>query len=104
MGSLLLQSYCLETEPMESDIFDFLLCFNEGVLTVCMYLMFIFTDYVGEPETRYYFGYYFLYLFYFNLAINLVLLVYEVTIMVKRECSRYWSHRALRRQRKLKVQ
>ena len=78
---------------MESDIFDFLAIFNESILLVISYLLFLYTDYVPDPEMRYNFGNIYLYLLYINFSVNLVLLVVEIIRQMKREFMRCKSHR-----------
>ena len=63
---------------MESTLFNFLAGFNESMLLVMGYLMYMLTDYVPLPETRYYYGKVVLSLLYFNVAVNLVLLGIEI--------------------------
>ena len=63
---------------MESVLFNFLAGFNESMLLVMGYLMYMLTDYVPLPETRYYYGKVVLSLLYFNVAVNLVLLGIEI--------------------------
>ena len=63
---------------MESVLFNFLAGFNESMLLIMGYLMYMLTDYVPLPETRYYYGKIVLSLLYFNVAVNLVLLGIEI--------------------------
>jgi len=40
--------------------------------------MYLFTDFIPVPETRYFFGKVLLYMLYFNVAVNLVVLAIEI--------------------------
>jgi len=64
---------------MESVLFNNLAIFNELMLLLIGYLMYLFTDYIPVPETRYFFGKVLLYLLYFNVAVNLVVLAIEIS-------------------------
>lgn len=103
MSSLILLMYILKWVPFEADQYDFLAIVNEIVLTISCYLMMLYTEYVPEPEMRYEFGNYFLYLLYFDVALNLVLLAYEIAKLLRRNCKRFCYHRKVRKQRKIKV-
>lgn len=90
-------AYLVVWEPMEANHYDFLAVFNEAILCVSCYLMFLFTDYVPMPEDRYQFGYLFLYVLYINLGINLLLLGFEISRMVHKNLKRYFLHRKLKK-------
>ena len=63
---------------MESDLFNNLAIFNELMLLLLGYLMYLFTDFIPVPETRYFFGKILLYLLYFNVAVNIIVLAIEI--------------------------
>jgi hypothetical protein len=50
---LALLAYILYWQPMESTFLNVLASFNEGILLLMGYLMYLFTDFVPEPETRF---------------------------------------------------
>lgn len=66
--------------------------------------MLVFTDYVPSPEQRYEFGAYFLYILYIDMALNLILLFFEIAKKIVRNVKRLLWHRKLRKERKLRVQ
>jgi hypothetical protein len=103
MSSLVLLMYILKWVPFEADQYDFLAVFNECVLITSCYMMMLYTDYVPEPEMRYEFGNYFLNLLYFDVALNLLLLAYEITKLLKSNCKRFWYQRKEKKLRKLRV-
>lgn len=103
MMSLVMLMYVLKWQPMEADSYDFLAIFNEAVLCVSLYMMLLYTEYVPDPELRYYYGEYLLNLLYFNVALNLFLLVLEVKRLLARDCKKRISHKKLRKQRKMKI-
>ena len=63
---------------MESRLFNNLAIFNELMLLLIGYQMYLFTEFIPVPETRYFFGKILLYLLYFNVAVNLVVLAFEI--------------------------
>ena len=77
-SSLAFMSYLLVYEPMEAYHYDLTAIANEYVLLFSFYFMFLFTDFVPEPEVRFMFGQKYLTLLYIDLALNLLALVYEV--------------------------
>ena len=77
--STLLLAYYITIRPMVDGINNFIQIFNEFVVLCAIEMMFLFTLYVGEPEIRYQFGFYFIYLLGFNLAVNLIVLIYNLS-------------------------
>ena len=59
-------------------MFNGLAIFNECMLVFMGYQMYLFTDFVPEPEKRYILGKYLLVLLYMNIAMNLVVMGVEV--------------------------
>ncbi len=86
---------------MESVLFNFLAGFNESMLLIMGYLMYMLTDYVPLPETRYYYGKIVLSLLYFNVAVNLVLLGIEIasrmTVWIKVQLRLYQKKKTKQR-------
>jgi hypothetical protein len=82
---------------MESDIYDFLAIFNEGVLLFGCTLLFLFTEYVPDPEVRYSFGNIFMYTVIFNFGVNLLLLSNEIRGTAWLHCRRWIKHRRIRK-------
>jgi hypothetical protein len=56
---------------------------------------------VTTPEDRYTFGNLFLYILYIDLAINGIMLVFEISRMIFRNCKRFWVHRRLKKLREI---
>ena len=73
-----LLGYILYWKPLESGLFNGLAILNECMLVFMGYQMYLFTDFVLEPETRYILGKCFLGFLYMNIAMNLVVLGYEI--------------------------
>jgi hypothetical protein len=96
-SSILLLSYVLHYQPMESDVFDFLAIFNEGVLLFGCTLLFLYTEYVSDPEVRYSFGNIFVYTVIFNFGVNLLLLFNEIRGTAWLHCKRWNKHRRIRK-------
>ena len=55
---------------------------NELTVLTCVWLMFLFSAYVPEPELRYDLAYYFLYFVGFDMAINIIYLVYTLVTKI----------------------
>ena len=66
--------YILYWQPLEKPLFNHLAIFNECLLVFMGYQMYLFTDYVIEPEKRYELGKIMLVILYFQITINLVVL------------------------------
>jgi len=60
-------------------LFNNLAIFNELMLLTIGYQMYLFTDFVPVPETRYILGKILLYFLYFNVGVNLVALAFEIS-------------------------
>jgi len=84
-NGLVLITYIYNWWPMESTLFNVLAVFNESMLVVMGYQMYLFTDFVPDPETRFLFGKTLLWLVYFDIGANLVCLG-----LVIRERSTRW--------------
>ena len=79
---------------METLLFNALAIFNETILVVIGYQMYLFTDYVTEPEMRFKLGNVLLGFVYFDIAINLVVLCIEIVIRSTR-----WIKRTIAKRR-----
>ena len=106
-SGVVLLAYILSWQPMESALFNFLANFNESMLLIKGYYMYLLTDFVPEPETRYYFGKVLLSLLYFNVAVNLVMLGIEIgnraIFWAKVQLRPYYAKKAKERAKKLQV-
>lgn len=88
---------------MEADSYDFLAIFNESVLLISCYLMFLYTEYIPDPALRYSFGNIFLYILYINFGINIFLLLIELGRIVTVNCKRRISWKKQREAKKFKI-
>ena len=86
---------------MESDLFNNLAIFNELMLLLLGYLMYLFTDYFPTPETRYFFGKVLLNMLYFNVGVNLIVLGIEISGRAIRALKKEFILRKLKKQRDL---
>ena len=76
---------------MESRLHNVIQLFNEILVLLCVWLMFLFTDYVPDPVTRYDLAWKLIYLVAFAIGVNLLLLV----IMIAKDITRaYKVHKA----------
>lgn len=77
---------------------------NELVLLTALTLMFLYSDFVAVPETRYEFGDILLNLLYLNFAINLVIILFEVLSgPIRKKRLQYRKDQALKQRRKLMI-
>ncbi len=95
--------YLVKWMPMEADRFDFLAIFNECVQLICCYMLLLYTEYVPNPEDRYYFGEYLLYLLYMNFGLNIIMLGFEIVGIIRMHCRRKLYHRKLKNEREKKI-
>jgi hypothetical protein len=73
-SSLLMLTWLIQVRPMESDSKNYLEMANEFLICVLGYFGFLFTDFVGDPGTKYMFGYAYIGILCFGLLGNLVVL------------------------------
>ena len=76
--STLLLAFYLAVRPMVDDLNNLVQFLNELVVLISIWLMFWFTFYVPNPETRYDLAWYFLYIIGADIAINVLTLLYIV--------------------------
>ena len=74
-----LLAYIAYWQPLEKEVFNILASFNEFGLVFLGYQMYLFTDYVSEPEKRYFLGKCLLSIVYILITINLVVLGAEIS-------------------------
>ena len=87
---MFLLAYYITVLPMSSRINNFIQIFNEVVVTLAIVTIFLFTDYVEDPELRYEFGKYFIDIFFLNLIINLLVLITSFVLFLRRKLKQYW--------------
>ena len=74
--------YYLANMPMIDRTNNFIQVFNEVVILIAIWSMFLFTDYVADPSTRLLFGEGFKFTIIFNVIVNLAILVYTVVSQI----------------------
>ena len=74
--STLMLVFFLTVWPMEDNLNNAIHIFNEIMVLVCIWMMFLFTDYVPEPSTKYDLAWYLIYLIVFNITVNLGVFFY----------------------------
>ena len=80
LTGLALFTYILYWQPMESKMYNGLAIFNECILFVLGFQIYLFTEYVAEPEQRYTLGKSMLWLVYFDIGVNLVALGVDIVL------------------------
>ena len=89
--------------PFQDLNYNLLALVNEILLLTALTLMFLYSDFVGQPETRYGFGEMLLDLMYFNFAANLVIILFEVlSEPIRQQRLKYKKYQELKRLRKSK--
>ena len=68
--------YYVGSSPMVDFLNNFTQIFNELIILVSCWSLFLFTNYVPDPRLRHKFGKGFIYLLGFNVIVNLILMVY----------------------------
>ena len=77
MSTALLYFY-VGSWPMVDSINNYTQIFNELIILVCTWSLFLFTDYVPDPKLRHKFGEVFIYILALNLIVNLMILAYSI--------------------------
>lgn len=76
--STLLLVYFLCVGPMYDRVNNCIQFVNEAFVLASVWMMFHYTEYVGSPETRYDLAFYFMYFIGVDVALNVLLLVYNI--------------------------
>lgn len=76
---------------------------NELTVLTCVWLMFLFSAYVPEPELRYDLAYYFLYFVGFDMAINIIYLVYTLVTKIYLALRTFLSKRRAKKLKDLQI-
>ena len=66
---------------------------NDWTLLALTYMLWCFTDMVGEPETRYDIGYAYIIMSLANIVLQLITMIYESSMRVKLSCKRCINRR-----------
>ena len=75
--------YLMAYMPMWDMALNIIFLFNEGCLFVCTCMMFLFTEYVPQPEDRFTLGWVYLGVLAFNVLGNGVYVGYDVVVQIK---------------------
>ena len=86
---MFLLCYYVTVLPMIDGLQNFIQIFNEAIVTLTVVSLFLFTDYVDDPEVKYQFGLYFTVVVGFNIGVNLIILITNVILQIKIACRRF---------------
>jgi hypothetical protein len=75
--SLLMLAWLIEVKPYDRVYKNYLEISNEFLITILGYFGFLFTDYVGNPATRYIFGFVYIGILAWGLLVNVLVLGYD---------------------------
>lgn len=84
--STLLLIFFISVKPMVDQWSNLMQIMNELVVLTCVWMMFVFSNYVPSAEVRYELAYFFLYLIAADVVLNVLYLVYSITTKVYRAC------------------
>ena len=70
--------YFVVATPMIDRTNNFIHIFNETIILLCIWMLFLFTDYTAEAERRHTYGTYFLYVIALNFAVNFLVLLWVI--------------------------
>ena len=89
--SLLISSYLLMFNPLDSPFANRIELMNECTIIVLTYGQMHFTDYMPEPETRNTIGYTYGGVVLINFSTHLIILIRDTCIKVKFACKRLFN-------------
>ena len=79
---------------------NFIHIFNEAVILLSIWSLFLFSNYVPDPAKRHEFGWNFLYLLAFNFTVNLIVLIFMIIDISAKKCKRFYKLRQIRKLKK----
>ena len=85
LGSAVFMLQCMPLESRKANLFE---VFNECTLLVLTYLLWCFTQIIGEPETRHLLGYAFIGASLGNVGVHLLAMLLETAINARLRCKR----------------
>ncbi|TNV87834.1 hypothetical protein FGO68_gene14781 [Halteria grandinella] len=80
---LLMLLFFTGVKPMNQPFLNNMEIFNELTLLICSYFLFLFTDFVGDANTRFMIGWAFVGLAAFNILVNWCALLYKVGTAIR---------------------
>ena len=101
--STILLGYYFTVKPMTDRLNNFIQIFNEAVVLVCIWLMFTFTLFVDDAETRYELAWYFLIFVGVDIAVNVLIFLFIIVKKIYSACSRCCLKRKAKKLAKLRV-
>lgn len=84
--STTLLGYYFTVKPMRDRLNNCIQIFNEMVVLICVWLMFHFTLFVNDAETRYELAWYFLYFVAVDIAVNILIFLYIIVKKIYSAC------------------
>ena len=78
--------------------------FNEAVVIVCIWLMFLFTEYVPEPLVRYEFGENLMYFIGVDVGLNILILFKVIGSKIFKACRGFFLRRKAKQMENLRVE
>ena len=102
--STLLLIYFITQTPMVDFWSNAIQIFNELVVLTCVWLMFVFTNYVPSPETRYDLAFFFLYLIAADMILNVLYLILTIVKKIYSACRSFITKRNAKKVLEMSVQ
>ena len=104
LGSTLMLAYFVSALPMADKLNNAIQIFNETAVLVCIWSMFLFTNYVGSPEVRHNMGQKVLFFVALNIFINLVVLLVVLIRKIWKAIRIWFIKRKLKKAMRLKFE
>ena len=76
---------------------------NELVVLVCVWSMFLFSNYVPDANTRYDLAYFVLYFIAADMVLNVLFLVFTIIRKIYQACRNYFTRRQAKKDRAMNV-
>ena len=101
--STLLLAFYTRVRPMVNSLNNAIQIINEFVVLVSVWLMFHFTEFVTQPETRYDLAFYFLYFVAVDIALNVSILIFTIMRKIYMAVRRKYMQRKAKKMKNMKV-
>ena len=99
--STILLAFYLRVKPMNGILNNVIEVFNESFVLVVFWLLFLFTDYIEDPERRYKYGFDLMYTVAIVISLNLLAFIYSIGHTILTAFRRWWTRRKIQANNKM---
>ena len=99
--STILLAFYLRVRPMNGILNNVIEVFNESFVLVVFWLLFLFTDYIEDPERRYKYGFDLMYTVAIVISLNLLAFIYSIGHTILTAFRRWWTRRKIQANNKM---